>query len=120
MSVMASLLGEKPSRIVEQVDGLNHDAADSLHGAAASIRRSGQKSAKAIEGLAESTATRFDGAGSYIEEHDLKHIIRRFRHLVRRHPVGSLALAAGVGMLTCCAVLRATHVCDRTAAPVQS
>jgi hypothetical protein len=25
-----------------------------------------------------------------------------------------------VGMLTCCAVLRATHVCDRTAAPVQS
>src|ERR1700731_4598380 len=82
MSTLTSLPGGKASRIAEHVDGLAHKTAESLHGAASSIRKSGQQGSKIIEDLAEGTATKLDGAGSYIEEHDLKHAIGESRQLV--------------------------------------
>lgn len=116
MSTATSRLGEKPFHIVEQVDNLGHEAAESLHGAASSIR----KRAQAIEDLAESTASRLDGAGSYIEEHDLTHTIHESRQLVRRYPVESLALAVCLGFLTGFAIRRLTHVCATTVARVSN
>jgi ElaB/YqjD/DUF883 family membrane-anchored ribosome-binding protein len=120
MGIVASLLSRKPSGVVEQVDDLGHEAAESLHGAASSIRKRAQEGAKAIEKLAESTASGLDGAGSYIEEHDLTQTINESRQLVGRYPVESLILAAGVGFLTGFAIRRLTHVCARTEAPVVS
>ena len=120
MSTVASPFGGKPSHLVGQIDDLGHEAAASLHGAASSIRKRAQEGAKAIEDLAESTASRLDGAGSYIEGHDLTHTLRESRHLVRRYPVKSLVLAAGVGFLTGLAIRRLTQVCVRPQAPLSS
>lgn len=120
MSTVTSLLAGKASRIVEQVDDLAHETGESLHDAASSIRNAGQQGSRAIEDLAENTATKLDGAGSCIEEHDLKHAIGESRQLVRRYPVESLALAASVGFLTGFAIRRLTHVCARRVARVAS
>lgn len=112
MSTLTSLLDAKASRIAEQVDDLGRETAASLHAAASSIR----KGSKAIDDLAESTANKLDGAGTYVEKHDVKRTIGESRYLVRRYPVESLVLAAGVGFLAGFAMRRLTHVCDKPAA----
>jgi ElaB/YqjD/DUF883 family membrane-anchored ribosome-binding protein len=114
MSTLASLLDSKASRIAEQVDDLGRETAESLHAAASSIR----KGSKAIEDLAESTANKLDGAGSYVEKHNVKRTIGESRQLVRRYPVESLVLAAGMGFVTGFAIRRLTHACDKPAARV--
>jgi ElaB/YqjD/DUF883 family membrane-anchored ribosome-binding protein len=104
------LLDEKASRIAEQVDDLGRETAESLHAAAASIRRG----SKAIENVAENTADKLDGAGSYVEKHNVKRAVAESRQLVRRYPVESLVLAAGVGFLSGLAIRRLTHTCDKS------
>jgi hypothetical protein len=103
---------EKAWRIAEQVDGLGQDTADGLHAAASSIR----KGSKAIDDLAESTAEKLDGAGSFVETHTLKRAIGQSRQLVGRYPAESLFLAAGLGFVTGFAIRRLTHACDKSAA----
>ncbi|HEX4277368.1 MAG TPA: hypothetical protein VHZ74_18555, partial [Bryobacteraceae bacterium] len=76
------------------MDEFAHGTADSLHGAASSVRTGGEKSSRAIEDLAKSTAAKLDGAGTFIEEHDLKHAVHGSRQLVRRYPAEALVLAA--------------------------
>ena len=118
MSTLTSRIDAKASRIVEQIDEVNHEAADSLHAAASSIRKGGQRGSHAIEDLAKGTAAKLDGAGSFIEDHDLKKTIGGSRHVVRRYPVESVAFAAGVGFLAGLAIRHLTHICDETAAPL--
>ncbi len=112
MSTLTSLLDAKASLIAEQVDELGRETAGDLHAAASSIRMG----SKAIEDLAESAANKLDGAGSYVEKHNVKRTIGESRQLVRRYPAESLFLAAGVGFLTGFAIRRLTHVCHRSAA----
>jgi hypothetical protein len=109
MSIETYLPGENAARIAAQVDELAHETADSLHGAASSIRTGGGKSSKAIEDLANGAAAKLDGAGTFIEEHDLKHAVEGSRQLVRRYPVEALALAAGLGFLSALAIRRLTQ-----------
>jgi ElaB/YqjD/DUF883 family membrane-anchored ribosome-binding protein len=112
MSTLTSLLDEKASRIAQQVDGLGRETAESLHAAASSIR----KGSKAIDHLAKNTADKLDGAGTYVEKHNVKRAIGESRQIVRRYPVESLVLAAGVGFLAGFAFRRLTHSCDKPAA----
>ena len=109
MSTLTSLLDAKASRVVEQVDELGRETAGGLHAAASSIR----KGSKVIEDLAENTANRLDGAGTYVEKHNAKRTFGESSQLVRRYPVESLALAAGVGFLTGFAIRRLTHACAK-------
>jgi ElaB/YqjD/DUF883 family membrane-anchored ribosome-binding protein len=95
------------STLISQLDGLGRETAESLHGAASSIR----KGSKTIEDLAESTAEKLDEAGAYVGKHNVKRAIAESRELVRRYPAESLFLAAGVGFLTGFAVRRMTHMC---------
>jgi ElaB/YqjD/DUF883 family membrane-anchored ribosome-binding protein len=111
MSTLTSLPDGKASRIAQQLDDISRGAAESLHGAASSIR----KSSKAIDELAETTAERLDDAGSYVEKHSVKRSIAQSHQLVQRYPGRSLVLAAGVGFLTGVAIRRLTHVCDKSA-----
>jgi hypothetical protein len=112
MSSLTSLLDEKASRLAKQVDDLGRETAGSLHAAASSIR----KGSKAIEEVAESTASKLDGAGSYVEKHNVKRAIAESRLLARRYRVEALVLAAGVGFLSGFAIRRLTHACDKSAA----
>jgi ElaB/YqjD/DUF883 family membrane-anchored ribosome-binding protein len=116
MATLTSLLDTKASRIAERADDLGREAAASLHAAASSIRKGGQQGSKAIKDLAEGTANKLDGAGSYVEKHDLKHTIGESRQIVRRYPVESLAIAAVVGFVAGFAIRRLTHACDGTTA----
>lgn len=111
MSTLTSRLDDKASQIAERVDGFGREAADSLHAAASSIR----KGSKAIDDVAENTASKLDGVGSYVAKHNMKRAIGESRHLVGRYPVKSLVLAAGVGFLTAVALRRLTRTCDQTA-----
>jgi|SRR5580658_5913199 ElaB/YqjD/DUF883 family membrane-anchored ribosome-binding protein len=112
MSTLTSLVDAKASRIVKQVDELGRETAGGLHAAASSIR----KGSKAIEDLAESTANKLDGAGTYVEKHNLKRAVGESRQLVRRYPAESLLLAAGVGFVAGFAMRRLMHVCRPPAA----
>jgi len=112
MSILTSLFDAKSSRLAQQVNGLSHATAESLHGAACSIRRG----SKAIESLAESTAGRLDAAGTYVGAHDAKRTIAESRQLVRRFPVESLFLAAGLGFLTGLAARHLAFACGNSAA----
>lgn len=112
MSTLTSLLDTKASRLAKQVDEFGRETAGGLHAAASSIR----KGSKAIEDLAESTASKLDGAGTYVEKHNLKRAIGESRQMVRRYPAESLLLAAGVGFLAGFAIRRLTHVCRKSAA----
>jgi ElaB/YqjD/DUF883 family membrane-anchored ribosome-binding protein len=105
----------KASRFAGQVDEFAHDAADRLHGAASSVRESGRQGSKAIEDLAESTAGKLDGAGSFVDRHDAKHALAESRQFVRQHAGESMVLAAAVGFLAGFAARRFTHACDRSA-----
>jgi len=118
MSTLTSLLDEKASRMADQVDDLGREAAGSLHAAASSIRKGGHQGSRAIEDLAESTANKLDGAGSYVEKHNAKRAIGESRQIVRRYPAESLALAAALGFVTGFAVRRLTHACGKSAAQV--
>ena len=115
MSTSTSPLDEKVSRAAEHLDDLTRDAADKLHAAASSVRKGGLQGSKAVEDLAENTANRLDGAGTYIEKHDRIRTLARSRQLVRQYPAGFLAVAAGMGFLTGFAFRRLTHACDRSA-----
>ena len=107
MSTLTSMLDEKASRLAKQVDYLGRETAESLHAAASTIR----KGSKAIEDVAESTASKLDGAGSYVEKHNVKRAIAESRQFARRYPVEALVVAAGVGFLSGFAIRRLTHAC---------
>jgi ElaB/YqjD/DUF883 family membrane-anchored ribosome-binding protein len=112
MNTLTPLLDEKASRIAEQVDDIGRATAGSLHDAASSIRRG----SKAIDDLAENAATKLDGAGSYVEKHNVKWAVGESREVVRRYPAESLLLAAGLGFLTGFAIRRLTHACVKSTA----
>jgi len=115
MSTLTSLLDSKASRIAEEVDDFTHETAGNLHAAASSIRKGGRQGSKAIEDLAKGAANTLDGAGSYIEKHDLKRAIGESRQIVRRYPVDLLVLAAGIGFVAGFAIRRVTHSCAKSA-----
>jgi hypothetical protein len=120
MATLTSLLDENTSRIAEHVDDFGREAASSLHAAASSIRKGAQQGSKTIEGLAEGAAGKLDGAGSYVERHKLKRVIGEPSQALRRYPVESLVLAAGVGFLTGFAIRRLTHACPKSATHVSA
>jgi ElaB/YqjD/DUF883 family membrane-anchored ribosome-binding protein len=111
MSTLTSLLDDKASRIAERVDDLGRETAEGLHAAASTIR----KGSKAIEDVADSTANKLDGAGSYVEKHNVKRMLAESRQLVRRYPGESLALAGGVCLVLGFAIRRLTHTCAKSA-----
>jgi hypothetical protein len=83
-------------------DGTGH----ALHTAASSVRTTGHQSAEAIDNLTANAADRLDATASYVEDHDLRGMLRRFG---RRHLAGSLVAAAAIGFLAGSALSRASH-----------
>jgi hypothetical protein len=116
MSSATSRQDAKSCHLAEQVDNVCHEAAESLHAVASSIRKGGQRGSKAVEDLAESAANKLDGAGSFAEDHNLRHTIDDSRQLAKKYPVVSLVLAAAAGFLTGFAIRRLTHACDKAVA----
>jgi ElaB/YqjD/DUF883 family membrane-anchored ribosome-binding protein len=64
-----------------------------------------------IDGLATSAADKLDATVSYVEDHDLRGLLRSCRQVVRRHPTGSVMVATAIGFLAGSAVRRMTYSC---------
>jgi len=125
MSTLTSLLDSKASGIAEQVDNVGRGTASGLHAAASTIRRGGRQGSKALKDLTENTADTLDGAGSFVEKHNLKHAVGEFRgtvrrYLGRRYTAQSLVLGCGVGLVAGFAIRRLTHACDSPRASTSS
>ena len=64
-----------------------------------------------IDGLATGAADKLDATARYVEDHDLRGLLRSCRRVVRRHPTGSLMVAIAIGFFAGSAVRRMTCSC---------
>ena len=71
---------------------------ESLESAADSVRAAGDLGAAAIGDLAEEAGSKLDSAAAYVRDFDQAGLFTAVKHTVRRYPMGSLALAAAVGL----------------------
>jgi ElaB/YqjD/DUF883 family membrane-anchored ribosome-binding protein len=83
----------------DKADGIRERTAESLESAADSVRAAGNESANAISGLANEAGEKLDSTATYVRSFPGGHLLSDLRHNVRRNPVGSLAVAAAVGIL---------------------
>ena len=103
-------LGRHTGRKMDEARGATGHA---LHTAASSVRTTGHQSSEAIDKFATGTADRLDATGSYVEDHDVRGMMRGFG---RRHLMGTLAVAVAVGFFAGSAISRATHSCRKVPA----
>lgn len=96
----------------KKLDEARDQTGSALHATASSVRATGRQGSEAIDSLATGTAKRLDATASYIEDHDLTGMLRRFG---RRHLTESLVVAAAVGFFAGSALRSATHSCARAA-----
>jgi len=89
----------QPGVIEETMEEVRARAADSLESAADSVRTAGNQGASAISDLAYGAGAKLDSSAAYVRTFDGEDILGGLRHAVRRHPVGSLALATAVGLV---------------------
>jgi len=92
----------------KRLDEARGEVGGALHATASSVRNTGRKGSETIETLAAGAADRLDATASYVEDHDLRGMVRGFG---RRHPGASLVAAAAVGFLAGSFVSWATHSC---------
>jgi ElaB/YqjD/DUF883 family membrane-anchored ribosome-binding protein len=102
-------LGELSRTAGKRLDKVRDGTGDALHAAASSVRETGRRSSKAINSLAAGTADRLDATASFVEDYSLKRAYASLRRFGQRHPAGTLAATAGLGILTGLALYRATH-----------
>jgi ElaB/YqjD/DUF883 family membrane-anchored ribosome-binding protein len=93
-----------------RLDEARDETGRALHAAASSVRTTGRQGSEALDHFAGGAADRLDATASYVENHDLRGMLRRFG---LRHPTKSLVIAAAVGFLAGSAIARATHSCAR-------
>lgn len=85
--------------IKEKVNAVRQQVAESLEGAADSVRDAGEQGAATISGLANGAGAKLDSSATLIRRFDGDDLISNLRRAVRRHPVGSLALGAAIGAI---------------------
>jgi hypothetical protein len=93
------------------LDEARGETGRALHAAAASVRTTGRQGSEALNNFAGGAADRLDATASYVEDHDLRGMLRRFG---LRHPTKSLMIAVAVGFLAGSAIARATRSYART------
>ena len=99
-----------------RLDEAREETGAALHTAASSVRTTGRQGSEAIDNLANGAADQLDATASYIEDHDLRDVFTSLGRFGRRHPTGSLVVAAAIGFLAGSALCRATHSCGRAPA----
>jgi len=93
----------------ESLDNAREQTAGALYTTASSARRTGRQGSEVIDNLASGAADRLDATASYIEDHDLRKVVRDLRAFGRRHLTGSLVFAVAIGFLAGAALNRLAH-----------
>jgi ElaB/YqjD/DUF883 family membrane-anchored ribosome-binding protein len=83
----------------DQTAGVRERTAESLESAADSIRAAGDEGASTISDLANEAGEKLDSTASYVRTFAQGDVLAGVRHTVRSNPMGSLALAAAVGLV---------------------
>jgi ElaB/YqjD/DUF883 family membrane-anchored ribosome-binding protein len=89
----------------DKADDVRKRTADTLESAADSIRAAGNESADTIHDIANGAGKKLDSTAGFVRTACVKapfgsgKILGSVRHSVRRNPVGSLAIAAAVGVV---------------------
>lgn len=83
----------------DKANGVGERAAKSLESAADAVRAAGDESADAISGLANEAGEKLDSTAICVRAFAGGDLLGDLRHKVRRNPVGSLALAAAIGIV---------------------
>lgn len=74
-------------------------ASSGLHTAAEKLRAQGGQQEGQVGEIASTAAEKLDSASGYLRERDTDQLVNELEELVRRKPVESLLVAAGVGLL---------------------
>jgi ElaB/YqjD/DUF883 family membrane-anchored ribosome-binding protein len=91
--------GELSGTAHEKTDEGIDKASAGLSSAADALRQQGGKQPGQVGNVAAATADKLDSASGYLRERDSDQIVSDLEDLVRRKPVESLLIAAGVGLL---------------------
>jgi hypothetical protein len=83
----------------EQTDGVRERTAESLESAADSVRAAGEEGATTIGNLANDAGEKLDYSAGYVRSFAQGDVLAGVRNTVRINPVGSLAVAAAVGLV---------------------
>lgn len=117
MNRTAPHLGEELPGTVEQVanlartageklDEVRYETADTLAGAASSVRATGRQGSEAIEDLANNAASKLDSSAAYVRRHDVGDMLGNLRQVVRQHPASFLVGAVAAGFFLGSAIRR--------------
>jgi ElaB/YqjD/DUF883 family membrane-anchored ribosome-binding protein len=99
-------MGQAKAKASEFGDQAHHKADEGLdkastglHSAAEKLREQGGQHEGQVGDLASTAAEKLDSASGYLRERDTDQMVSELEDLVRRKPVESLLVAAGVGLL---------------------
>lgn len=86
--------------VSERAEEIRDRAAHSLENAADTIRGAGNQSADAITGFTNEAGRKLDSTAAVVRKPCLRsRAITGFRGAIRRNPIGSLAIAATIGLV---------------------
>jgi hypothetical protein len=91
--------------------GARHRTAESLESAADSIRSAEHRGANAINDLAHEAGDKLDSTASRVRGFGARKLGGNLRLAIRRHPFGSLALAATLGVAAGYSCSRSRSAC---------
>ena len=89
---------EAASRTVDKADQAIAGVGQKMSSAADSLRQSAPR-AGMMGSAAETVAGNLDAGGRYLQEHGLEDMVEDFSSVIRRHPLTSLFLALGTGVM---------------------
>jgi ElaB/YqjD/DUF883 family membrane-anchored ribosome-binding protein len=98
---------EQAKAKADELGGVAHEKSDEgidkasagLSSAASMLREQGEKQEGQVGTVAATAADKLDSASGYLRDRDSDQIVSDLEDLVRRKPVESLLVAAGVGLL---------------------
>lgn len=91
--------GQVAGQAQHRADEGMHKAAETMDQAAEKLRQRGGEQAGAMGQVANTAADTLDSASSYLEGTDTAEMLDQVEAYIRKHPMQSLVIAAGVGFV---------------------
>jgi hypothetical protein len=82
-----------------KTDGVREKTAETLESAADSVRTAGGDGAQAIHDMANDAGKKLDSTATYVRTFANGDVLGGVRDTVRQSPLGSLAVAAAIGLV---------------------
>ncbi|HTT06479.1 MAG TPA: hypothetical protein VMF64_14450 [Steroidobacteraceae bacterium] len=94
-----SQLGAAANKAKDKVDRAREPIADTLLGAADSLRSQGERLPRSAAEVAQGAADRLEASATYLVSNTVPEMVQDLLSLVRKHPARSLLIAGALGFL---------------------